>query len=195
MAIIGALDKTKHFAEFSDPYFGPSGNMTPAERKAEALENLGLTATAAEINAVVAQEGVVSVTDATSYTVLAADSGKLHLIPDFTATCTIALPAVAVGLKYEFVSAARVADAQDAVFDTGSDTNFFLGAVVWMRTGAGDTDDEVVLVSPDGDSNSIMTLVTPAPGTHIKMYCDGTNWILLDARVVSATTPAFANQA
>lgn len=195
MAIIGALDKTKHFAEFSDPYFGPSGNMTPAERKAEALENLGLTATAAEINAVVAKEAIVSVTDAASYTVLAADSGKLHLLPDFTATCTLDLPTAAEGLLYEFVSAARVADAQNAVFDTGSDTNFFLGAAVWLRTGAGDTDDEVVLVSPNGSSNSILTLVTPAPGTHIKVYCDGTNWILLDSRVVSATTPAFTDQA
>lgn len=42
MAIIGALDKTKHFSEFNDPLFGNTGTMTPAQRKAAARTNLGV---------------------------------------------------------------------------------------------------------------------------------------------------------
>lgn len=41
MAIIGALDKTKHFAEFNEPLFGNEGVLTPSQRKAKALANLG----------------------------------------------------------------------------------------------------------------------------------------------------------
>jgi hypothetical protein len=67
---------------------------------------------------------VVYIPDATAYVCLAANSGKLHIFPDFTATCTIDLPAVAAGLDYTFVSAARVADAANVVIDTNSDTNF-----------------------------------------------------------------------
>ena len=38
-------------------------------------------------------EGLVKVPDAATYTVLAADSGKIHSMPDLTADCTITLPA------------------------------------------------------------------------------------------------------
>lgn len=47
MAIIGALDKTKHFDEFNDPLFSNEGVKSPATRKAEALANLGAASTAA----------------------------------------------------------------------------------------------------------------------------------------------------
>src|SRR5688500_5501086 len=53
----------------------------------------GLTATAAEINAAAdVSERIVNVTNAATYTVLAANSGKPHIMPDFTSTCTLALP-------------------------------------------------------------------------------------------------------
>lgn len=43
MAIIGALDKTKHFDEFNDPLIGGAeGTKTPDQRKAEARANLGV---------------------------------------------------------------------------------------------------------------------------------------------------------
>ena len=42
-------------------------------------------------------EGLVKVPDAATYTVLAADSGKIHSMPDLTADCTITLPAEEVG--------------------------------------------------------------------------------------------------
>ena len=38
-------------------------------------------------------EGLVKIPDAATYTCLAADSGKIHSVPDLTAHCTISLPA------------------------------------------------------------------------------------------------------
>ena len=51
MSLYGSLDKTKHFSEFGSPLVTAAGVKTPAQRKALALAALGLTATAAEINA------------------------------------------------------------------------------------------------------------------------------------------------
>lgn len=120
------------------------------------------------------QTPMVSVTDAATYTVLSANSGKVHIMPDLTADCVITLPTAAAGLYYEFWYQGVVADAQDWQFDTGSDTNFYLGGLVELDA-SGNT---VVAEAPDGDSNSIMNVLTPGVGTIVKMYCDGTNWIL-----------------
>ena len=59
-----------------------------------------LTATMAEINAVADGSGsYVKVTDAATYTVLAANSGKTHMMPDLTADCVLTLPTAADGLR------------------------------------------------------------------------------------------------
>jgi len=154
----------------------------------------GVTATAAEINAAADVSGrIVNVTDAASYTVLAANSGKPHIMPDFTASCTLALPTAAAGLEYPFYYKGIAADAQNWVINTGSDTNFFLGGLVHLDTDAGAAGDEVVPIAGDGNSNSKLTVVTPDVGTWVKVVCDGTNWIL-SGYVVSATVPSFADQ-
>lgn len=154
----------------------------------------GVTATAAEINAAADVSGrIVNVTDAASYTVLAANSGKPHMLPDFTASCTLALPTAASGLEYEFYYKGVAADAQNWVINTGSNTNFFLGGLVHLDTDAGAAGDEVVPIAGDGNSNSKLTVVTPDVGTRVKVICDGTNWIL-SGFVVSATVPSFADQ-
>ena len=48
---------------------------------------------------------------------------------------------------------------------------------------------------PDGDSNSIVNVLTPNAGTVIEMLCDGTNWIL-NGTVWSGTDTSvtFADQ-
>lgn len=50
MSLFNSLDRNQHFAEFGDPLVTNEGVLTPATRKARALANLGLTATAAELN-------------------------------------------------------------------------------------------------------------------------------------------------
>lgn len=116
----------------------------------------------------------VSVTDTSTYTVLAANSGKVHIMPNLTADCVISLPTPEAGLFYEFWYGGVAADAQDWQFNTGSDTNYFLGGFVELDA-SGNT---VVQEIPDGDSNSIVNILTPGAGTIVKMYCNGTNWIL-----------------
>lgn len=51
MALYGGLDASKHFDEFDDPIETQEGTLSSAVRKARALANLGVTATAAELNA------------------------------------------------------------------------------------------------------------------------------------------------
>ncbi|HRI99337.1 MAG TPA: hypothetical protein PKV67_01065 [Hyphomonas sp.] len=154
----------------------------------------GVTATAAEINAAADVSGrVVTIANATTYSVLAANSGKLHVIPDLTSSCTLSLPTASAGLEYTFIGKGVAADGQNWVINTGSDTNFFLGGVVHLDANAGTGADEIVPIAGDGNSNSKMTVVTPGVGTRVNVFCDGTNWIL-SGFVVSDTVPSFADQ-
>lgn len=138
-------------------------------------------------------QGVVDVTDAATYSVLATNTGKIHIIPDLTADCTLTLPTAASGLEYTFISKAVAADAQNWIFDTGSATNFYLGGLSFLDNDAGAAADEVHAgVYPNGSTNDIMTIVTPAAGTRIHLVCDGTNWIV-NGIVISATVPTFAD--
>jgi hypothetical protein len=132
----------------------------------------------------------VSIADATTYTVLADNSGITHYFPDFTATCTATLPAPKAGLWFEFVPSGVAADAQNFVISTGSDTNYFVGGLTFI-----DHDTDVVApVYPDGNSNSKLTLVTPAAGTLIRIEsANGTTWVV-SGFAASATVPTFADQ-
>jgi hypothetical protein len=166
---------------------GPTANITGLQ-----IGGTAVNATAAEINAAAdVSARIVNVTDAATYTVLAANSGRPHIMPNFTSSCTLALPTASAGLEFEFFGKAVAVDAQNWVFDTGSATNFYLGSLVFL-----DTDDPADTVTtgvfPNGTSNDILTVVTPAGGTRIKLICDGTNWIA-GGIVISATTPAFSD--
>jgi hypothetical protein len=74
----------------------------------------------------------VVTTDAATYSVLSANTGKLHVIPDLTADCTFSMPAEAAGLHYKFIYGGAAADAQDWLFDTGSNTNYYVGGGVHL---------------------------------------------------------------
>lgn len=134
---------------------------------------------------------VVAVTDAATYTVLAANSGKLHYIPDLTADCVLTLPTAASGLNYEFVYGGAAEDVQDWMFDTGADANYYIGGC----TDFDDDDGTLGVVYSDGNSNSKVSILTPNAGTLIKLWCDGTHWII-NGQVVSGTDTAtvFADQ-
>ena len=137
-------------------------------------------------------EGFVKVPDATTYTVLAADTGKIHFVPDLTANCTISMPSEKVGLVYEFWYSGVANDAQSIIITTGSDTNYFVGGLMAAdsdATGAATVDG----VYPDGNSNSKITFATPEGGTWIRLICDGLLWYI-NGVGVSATPPAYADQ-
>lgn len=135
---------------------------------------------------------VISVTDANT-TILAADSGKPHLVANVSADRTFTLPSPAAGLVYEFIATVGAADGHDWIIDTGSNTNYFVGAVVHLDDDAGSAGDEIVRVAPDGNSNSKLQVNVPGGGTAIKFVCDGTLWCVSGV-VSSATAPAFSDQ-
>lgn len=135
--------------------------------------------------------GVVTVTDAATYTVLATDSGKLHVIPNLSASCTITLPTGVAGLTYTFIGKAVAADGENWIFSTGGTA--FLGGVSFADTDAGAAGDEIHAgIWPNGSSNDFLTVVTPGAGTRVTFVHDGTNWIV-NGQVFSATVPAFSD--
>jgi hypothetical protein len=161
---------------------------------ANVFEIMGITATAAEINArSAAASRFVNVTDAATYAVLAADSGKIHIMPDFTSSCTLTLPTASAGLEYIFIGKAVAADAQNWIIKSPSATNYFIGGVSFADTDAGAGADEIHAgIWSNGSSNDFLTVVTPGAGTRVHVICDGTNWIV-NGQVFSATVPAFSD--
>ena len=132
----------------------------------------------------------VSVPDAATYTVLADNSGITHYIPDLTATCTLTLPSPKAGLWFEFAYSGIAADAQDWVIDSGSNTNYFDGGLMFCDQDG----DALAPIAGDGNSNSKLTVQTPEPGTRIRVESrNGTLWTL-SGYVLSATIPSFADQ-
>lgn len=127
-------------------------------------------------------------TDAATLTLAAADSGKTFVMPDLTADIAIALPEPAAGLNYTFVYGGVAADAQDWNISTGDNAAYFKGGLLYV-----DDAPAADSVAGDGNSNSIVHVLTPEPGTRVNLYCDGTNWYLSGV-VASASAPTFADQ-
>ena len=130
---------------------------------------------------------VVFVTDAAAVSISADDSGKIHVIPDLTADCTITLPTEEAGLSYEFWYGGTAADAHDWTINTTGNSNYFVGGLVMNDTDDGG--DDTAVVDSNGSSNSSLGVLTPIAGTLVKMVCDGTVWYV-NGQVVSATNTA-----
>lgn len=127
----------------------------------------------------------VAISDAASYAVLVANSGKLHVVPDVTADITVTLPAAASGLTYEFIYGGAAADAQNHIFVPTA--GFFIGGVTFHDTGA----DATTAVYSDGNSNDVFTIVTPSVYT-VKFVSNGTNWYV-HGDITSATVCTMAD--
>lgn len=191
MSLYGAFDQTKHLDELDSPLVTNEGVLAPATRKARMRANLDVASTD-ELDAailVAAQSRLVSIPDATTYTVLAANSGKTHVIPNLTANMTITLPTAAAGLEYLFIAKAVAADAQNWIIAAGVP---YLGGIQFADTDEPASPALLTSVFPNGSSNDNMTIVTPSAATSIWVICDGTNWIV-NGVVYSATVPTFAD--
>lgn len=126
----------------------------------------------------------------TTYTLLAANSGKEHYVADLGGDGTYTLPAPAAGLEFIFCYRGVASDASNWIITTGSNTNYFIGGLLFC-----DHDTDVIApIAGNGSSNSKLTVVTPAVGTriHIKSL-NGVVWAL-SGFVNSATIPSFADQ-
>lgn len=131
----------------------------------------------------------INVPDATTYSVTAAQSGRTLVFPDLTADIAVTLPVAAAGLRYEFIYGGLAADAQDWNISTRSNTNFYLGGLIRITV----TGPVAAVAAPDGNSNSIMNILTPNVGTRVLAVCNGTNWFVTGT-VVTANAPTFADQ-
>lgn len=135
---------------------------------------------------------VIAIPDAAT-ALIAADSGKPLLVANVSADRTFTLPAAAAGLDYEFIATVGAADGHDWIISTGSDTNYFVGGIVHLDTDSDAAGDEVVVVAPDGNSNSKLQINLPQGGTVVRLICDGTLWTV-SGFAVSTTAPTFADQ-
>lgn len=129
------------------------------------------------------------VTNAENYSVLVANSGKIHLIGVLSQNTTIKLPGEADGLNYEFWFIGATADSDDHNITSEDTSKPFIGGVVWLNPS-----DAIATIYSDGvaasPGNYILTIPNMAVGTVVKMTCDGTNWYVTGT-IVSDTTPTF----
>ena len=151
-----------------------------------------------DIDGVLTVDGInrsaIVVTDAATYTLLAANTGMVHLIGDLSQNTDIDFPAEAAGLEYHFIYIGGAADAHDHTFDTGANANFFIGGFGFLDTDAGDAADEVNIgVFSDGNSNSKFLVNNVTAGSRFSYFCDGTNWHV-SGTIYSDTVPTFADQ-
>jgi hypothetical protein len=111
----------------------------------------------------------IVIPDATTYAVLAANSGKVHIVPSLAANCTITLPAAVSGLNYEFWGGHNAADAEEWIFVPTA--GFFIGGLLHADIGG-----TTAALYSNGSSNDVFTVVNPGGGTNVKFVSDGTNW-------------------
>lgn len=140
-------------------------------------------------NGINATPGVVSVGNENT-TILATNSGKVHVIANVSADRTFTLPPVARGLNYKFVAEVGAADGHDWIFAAAATANLFKGGVWFLDTDAGPPTTVAAVVADQSDDDQLQVNL-PQGGTVIEMYCDGTYWIVC-GMVASTAAPAFS---
>ena len=149
----------------------------------------GNTATAAEItNKCDGNKILQSTGSGTTYTLLAANSGKIHTLAAIGADQTITPPTAVAGLNYRFIYVGDADEAQNFIIDTGNDDNCFIGGLTHE-----DTSNTSAAVYSDGSADSILDIDVAGAGTDFSIMCDGTDWDIW-GRVVGNTAPTFAGQ-
>ena len=129
----------------------------------------------------------------TGYTLASSNSGKIHLIAATTAAnCALLLPTEADGLNYKIVYVGAAAEGQNYTIGTEAAANYFIGGLTHLYDGSSASSITVGAVFSDGNSNSLITLVTPSAGTEVNLHCNGTGWYVW-GQVVSATIPTIAD--
>lgn len=179
--------------------WSPLGNDTLSAAELAFLDGAATTNAVADKAAIIGTGGAITlggivqapvfVANATPYAVLAADSGKLHIILEQTSTITLNLPVIAAGLSYKFIMGGVATEAQNWVI-VATTPSFYNGGVLWSDLNAGAASDELGVVYGNGSSHLTLTVTTPAAGTVIEIYSNGTEWFA-HGNVISDSTPAF----
>jgi len=147
-----------------------------------------------DVGGVITTDGLnasVVVVTTGSYSVLAANTGMIHVINDLAGATTLTLPTEATGLNYEFWYTGGVDEAHNHIIVATANTNYFIGGVQFGDTDAGPGAAELLAVYGNGSTEGKLTLNVAEAGTIIRISCDGTNWYL-NGIVFAITAPTFA---
>jgi hypothetical protein len=133
-------------------------------------------------------DGPVTLGDEDTTLTNATHSGRLLVVPGISANRTLTLPSPVAGAHFKFIYGGAAEEAENLIFDTGANANYFIGGVVHADSNA----DNVTIYS-DGNSNSKLTL-TDFGGMEINILAkDSTNWLIWGYSE-GADAPAFADQ-
>ena len=133
-------------------------------------------------------DGPVTLGDENKTLTTATHSGRTLVVPAITANRTITLPSPVAGAHFKFIYGGAAEEAENLIFDTGADANYFIGGVVHD-----DSDADDVTIYADGNSNSKLTL-TDFGGMEINILAkDSTNWLIWGFSQ-GADAPAFGDQ-
>lgn len=149
---------------------------------ANVFQLMGITATAAELNAGADGSANTVAVAAGGAAVTALSGGGTYLVPAVTANVTITLPAATLGEKHKFVYVGAVADAEDWVITSPS---LFIGGPGFFDVGGTNA-----AVYANGSTHNTLTVNNPAAGTEITFIGNGTDWAVTGF-VSSADAPAF----
>ena len=133
----------------------------------------------------------VALADASSTTLTAAaNGGRTNVVADTSQNSTYVLPTPSAGLSFRFIYGGAAADATDHIIKTAGNTLYFKGALVHHDTNQ--TGQTSAVVFADGNSNSIITLATPAAYV-IDIVGHSSTVYYISGFVADATAPTFTD--
>ena len=158
-------------------------------RSESTLKTVSKNATTGAITEIITMgDGPVALGDEDKTLDNATHSGRTLVVPALAANRTITLPAPVAGAHFKLIYGGAAEEAENIIFDTGANANYFIGGVVHADSNA----DNVTIYS-DGNSNSKLTL-TDFGAMEINILAkDSTNWLIW-GYTEGADAPAFADQ-
>ena len=133
-------------------------------------------------------DGPVALGDEAKTLTNATHSGRTLVVPAITANRTITLPSPVAGSHFKFIYGGAAEEAENLIFDTGANANYFIGGIVHIQSDADSSS-----VYSDGNSNSKLTLTDFGCSEINILAKDSTNWLLWGWSE-GADAPAFADQ-
>ena len=133
-------------------------------------------------------DGPVTLGDEDTTLTNATHSGRLVVVPAITANRTITLPSPVAGAHFKFIYGGAAEEAENLIFDTGANANYFIGGIVHIQSDADSSS-----VYSDGNSNSKLTLTDFGCSEINILAKDSTNWLIWGFSE-GADAPAFADQ-
>jgi len=130
----------------------------------------------------------ITFSDADTTLTATANAGRVNVVPAITGNRTLTLPSPTAGVWFKFIYGGAAEEAENLIFDTGSDTNYFIGGVVHIQS-----DADSASIYSDGNSNSKLTLTDFGIFEINILAKDSTNWIIWGYQE-GADAPAFTDQ-